>query len=86
MYYKQLQDCINRIDKHFVETLRGHESDFIKAYKCQMIKVRDELKFLKDKKEELQRKLMRDDRITNLQKEIKWFKSESVKLNQVLEL
>jgi len=76
-----LNDCIDRIETHFVSTLKGHESDFIKAYKCQMIKVQKELLFLKDKQKELTQKLMRDDRITDLQRDIKWFKQESTQLN-----
>ena len=84
MNEEDVQDCLD----DFMETefnVIDEDGDHMLIGK-RMIKVRDELKFLKDKKEELQRKLMRDDRITNLQKEIKWFKSESVKLNQVLEL
>lgn len=61
-----------------METLAAHEDDFIKAYKGQMLKIQKELRFLKSKQDELAGKLMRDDRITNLQKEIAWFKTESV--------
>ena len=46
-----------------------------------MIKVQKELLFLKAKQKELTQKLMRDDRITNLQQDIKWFKQESTQLN-----
>jgi len=55
------------------------------AYKGQMLKVEKELKFLKAKQAEQAGKLMQDDDITNLQTSIAWFKSEAVKLNQILE-
>ena len=50
-----------------------------------MLKVEKELKFLKAKQAEQAGKLMQDDDITNLQSSIAWFKSEAVKLNQILE-
>jgi hypothetical protein len=65
--------------------LKQHERNFIKAYKGQMLKVEKELKFLKAKQAEQAGKLMQDDDITNLQTSIAWFKSEAVKLNQILE-
>lgn len=50
-----------------------------------MQKVEKELRFLKKKQAEQAGKLMKDDDITNLQSSIAWFKSEAVKLNQILE-
>ena len=85
IYQEQLNEVINRIDTHFVDTLKNHEKNFIKAYKGQMLKVEKELKFLKNKKEEQAGKLMKDDDITNLQASIAWFKKEAVKLNQILD-
>jgi len=40
---------------------------------------------LKLKANEAAGKLMNDDRITNLQKSIKWFKGEALKLDEILE-
>lgn len=81
-----MQRHIEGIETHFAQSLLDHEIDFVQAYKCQMLKIQNEMVFLKDKQQELMQKLMRDDRITNLQSEIMWFKSESTKLNQMLEL
>ena len=50
-----------------------------------MLKIEKELRFLKNKKTEQSHKLMKDDDITNLQSSIAWFKSEAVKLNQILD-
>ena len=50
-----------------------------------MVKVEKELKFLKTKQAEQAGKLMKDDDITTLQESIAWFKSEAVKLNEILE-
>lgn len=50
-----------------------------------MVKVQKELSFLKNKQAEQAGKLMKDDDITNLQSSIAWFKSEAVKLNQILD-
>ena len=51
-----------------------------------MVKVEKELRFLKNKQAEQAGKLMKDDDITNLQTSIAWFKSEAVKLNQILDV
>lgn len=51
-----------------------------------MVKVEKELRFLKNKQAEQAGKLMKDDDITNLQTSIAWFKSEAVKLNQILDI
>jgi len=50
-----------------------------------MDKVKAELKFLKNKQNDLVGKLMGDDEITNLQASIKWFKQSAVKLNRILD-
>jgi hypothetical protein len=68
-----------------VATLKAYEQDFLKAYKGHMDKVKAELKFLKNKQNDLVGKLMGDDEITNLQASIKWFKQSAVKLNRILD-
>ena len=50
-----------------------------------MMKVRRELAFLKEKSNEANGKLMNDDRITQLQDGIKWFKTEALSLNKILD-
>ena len=50
-----------------------------------MVKVDKELKYLKEKQNEQQGKLMGDDEITSLQRGIQWFKSAAVKLNLILD-
>ena len=50
-----------------------------------MVKVKKELKFLKQEQDKVTSGLMNDDRITKLQDQIQWFKEESCKLNTILE-
>ncbi len=50
-----------------------------------MVKVQKELKFLKNRQTEQNKKMMGDDEITNLQSSISWFKTEAVKLNEILD-
>ena len=85
MINTKLDNKIFAIDQHFKNTLNSHEKNFIKAYKGQMLKVEKELRFLKGKQAEQAGKLMKDDDITNLQTSIAWFKSEAVKLNEILD-
>lgn len=64
--YQQLNELVDHIDKHFVNTLNQYEQDFLVAYKGQMLKVERELKFLRAKQNEVMGKLMGDDEITSL--------------------
>lgn len=50
-----------------------------------MVKVQKELKFLKNWQTEQNKKMMGDEEITNLQSSIAWFKTEAVKLNEILD-
>lgn len=50
-----------------------------------MTKVKSELLFLKQKADDAAGKLSNDDSITNLQIQIKWFESEAVSLDSILE-
>jgi hypothetical protein len=50
-----------------------------------MTKVKKELQYLKNKEVEAEGKISNDDSITKLQKSIKWFQSEALVLDQILE-
>jgi hypothetical protein len=63
---EKLCQVVNRIDEHFLETLRLHERSFITAYKQEMVKVEKELAFLKNKQREQAGRLMKDDDVTSL--------------------
>ena len=81
---QDLNEIITHIEGHFVRTMGAHEQDFKNAYCVYMNKVGKELQFLKEKSNEANGKLMNDDRITNLQDSIKWFKREALSLNDIL--
>lgn len=50
-----------------------------------MVKVQKELVYLKKKANETAGKILNDDSITNLQRQIGWFKNEAIKLDSILE-
>lgn len=50
-----------------------------------MLKVAKELRFLKDKSNEVNNKLANDERIIALQRDIKWFKTEALSLNKIVD-
>ena len=50
-----------------------------------MSKVKKELQFLKSKAQKAAGELSNDDTITNLQQSIKWFQSEAIELDKILE-
>lgn len=81
----RLMEAINTIDKKFLQVIDQHESDFLKSYKLHMESVYKELKALKDQALALEAETMKDDTLLALQKQIKWYKSESIKLIKVYE-
>jgi chromosome segregation ATPase len=50
-----------------------------------LVKIQRELLYLKKKAEEAAGRVLNDDSVTNLQKQIDWFKNEALKLDQILE-
>jgi len=50
-----------------------------------MTRVKKELEFLKGKAEDAAGKLVNDDTVTNLQKQIKWFQHEAQELDKILD-
>ena len=72
------------VDKHFRHQLHVHEKDFKRAYETQMAKVKKELQFLQEKKNEANGALMNDDRITSLRAWIQWFKIKTMELDTQL--
>lgn len=64
--------------------LETHEADFITAYKTQMKKVKKELEYLRQKRDEANGALMNDSQIKNLQGWIAWFKNEAIQLDRIL--
>jgi len=66
VYGKRIKELCDKIEEHFKNTLQKHQSDFIQAYKGQMVKVQKELEFMNHKKKETADKTMNDDQITSL--------------------
>lgn len=80
-----MNQLVNGIEEQFTYVLNQHENDFLNAYKGHMSKVTQELNFLKNRAAEANGKLLNDDSINSLQKNIEWFKSEAINLDQKLE-
>lgn len=82
---KALKLHVDQIDTQFDRVLQNHEKDFKAAYEGHMTKVKKELIYLRDKAVEAAGQLSNDDNITRLQTQIKWFQSEALGLDQILE-
>ena len=83
--FQELVYLIENIEGYFRNQLKTHEVDFMNAYKEQMKKVKKELNYLKQKRNEANGALMNDTRITTLQKQIAEFKENAMMLDGILE-
>ena len=84
--YGQLNGCIDNLEVKINEVKEKHQADFLIAYKNHMSKIKRELQELKQKSEDQERMMQQNDRLINMEKQLNWFREESIKLYSKLEL
>lgn len=73
---------LTSIGPSIANVLAKQENEFVNAYRNHMIKVKNEIEFLKNKADEQKARVMQDSRIKQLENSIRWFKNESAKLTK----
>lgn len=81
----QLNLYVNRIDQYFDTVHDKHDREFIAAYKNQMLKHRKTLIEYKKKAEDAAGAVLKDDKVTGLQNQLAWFRTEAVKLDEMVQ-
>eukprot|EP00743_Colponemidia_sp_Colp-15_P003311 GILK01003576.1.p1 GENE.GILK01003576.1~~GILK01003576.1.p1 ORF type:complete len:525 (+),score=74.49 GILK01003576.1:89-1663(+) len=79
--YGQLNDLVKVLDDKVKDVLGKHEKDFLSAYRAHMYTVQKEMQSLKQKANEEEAKLRRDQKINSLEQERDWFKTEALRLD-----
>ncbi|CAD7942832.1 unnamed protein product [Amoebophrya sp. A25] len=81
--HTELQKLADTLDDRVGSLLDAHERDFFLAYKTHMVSVQKEFNSLKLKADEHETKSRRQAKIQSLEKELRWFMKEALRLDEL---
>ncbi|KAF4701660.1 hypothetical protein FOZ63_016932, partial [Perkinsus olseni] len=79
--FDQLNTLAATLPERVADLLQRHEHDFMLSYKSHMSTVQKSFRELKVKADKEGDKVRRDKRVQELEKELKWFMSEALRLD-----
>eukprot|EP00929_Paragymnodinium_shiwhaense_P041376 TRINITY_DN2148_c0_g1_i2.p1 TRINITY_DN2148_c0_g1~~TRINITY_DN2148_c0_g1_i2.p1 ORF type:complete len:372 (-),score=97.22 TRINITY_DN2148_c0_g1_i2:312-1427(-) len=81
--FKDLQCLADDLDERVESKLNANEDAFFLAYKSHMYTVQKEFKELRQRADEEETKTRRDAKIQSLEKELDWFMTEALRLDEL---
>ncbi|CAD7954849.1 unnamed protein product [Amoebophrya sp. A120] len=80
---EKLKSLAQNLDVSVSTLLQEHERDFFLAYKTHMYNIQREFRQLKERADEEILKTRRDSKIQSLEKELEWFMTEALRLDEL---
>ncbi|KEP64428.1 UNVERIFIED_CONTAM: myosin heavy chain, putative [Hammondia hammondi] len=80
---ERIHGLLDSLDQRVDKLMGDHERDFLLAYRTHMYTVQKQMEYFKEKADEEQTKLLRDVKIRTLEKELNWFMSEALRLDEL---
>mmetsp|Transcript_9962 Transcript_9962/g.14040 ORF Transcript_9962/g.14040 Transcript_9962/m.14040 type:complete len:174 (-) Transcript_9962:57-578(-) len=80
--HSDLQSLADELDEKVEAKLNANENAFFLAYKSHMNTVQKEFRELKQKADEEETKSRRDKKVSSLEKELGWFMTEALRLDE----
>jgi len=82
-YHDRLNGLVDQMDNKIRVLLNENQTNFLMAYKEQMMHIQKELKILKKKVDEETYKRKNNERMNILEQERDWFRAEAIRLDKV---
>jgi len=82
-YHDKLNGLVDQMDNKIKVLLNENQTNFLMAYKEQMMHIQKELKILKKKVDEETYKRKNNERMNILEQERDWFRAEAIRLDKV---
>ena len=76
---------INRIDQYYETVHDKHDIEFINAYRHQMQKHKKQLAAYKKLADDAAGAVLKDDKVSGLQRQLSWFRQEAIKLDELVQ-
>ncbi|RQX68486.1 putative myosin heavy chain [Toxoplasma gondii CAST] len=80
---ERIHGLLESLDQRVDKLMGDHERDFLLAYRTHMYTIQKQMDYFKEKADEEQTKLLRDVKIRTLEKELNWFMSEALRLDEL---
>ena len=80
-YNTKIKDFISKLDDNISIIVKGHEADFLSAYKTIMNQIQIQMSKLRQTSDDQTVMVKNDQAVKNLQETLAWYQNEAVKLS-----
>jgi hypothetical protein len=80
-YNTKIKDFVSKLDDNIILIVKGHENDFISAYKSIMSQIQIQMTKLRQNSDDQTVMVKNDQAVRNLQETLAWYQNEAVKLS-----
>jgi hypothetical protein len=80
-YNWKIKESVSQLDQNISSTVKGHENDFLSAYKTIMNQIKIQMSKLRQNSDDQSQIVKNDQAVKDLQATLAWYQNEAVKLS-----